>query len=489
MVHILQKRTAHHPRALTPHHNPRGAHPRRDLRMHNLIPHQIRRAHGPQTRADPKHHGHARVARDEKVAVRHRDRPRDVLMQRRDIRNRHEDLVRARVERGRTLRGRPHAGRQTGHISYEDTFFHMCVIEIRPPTWAWFWVSQIAFDVFVVLLSLINAADRPRGLNVKLLTDLRRDGWLFYLALFSLRLMNLVLDFAGDVSLSSLLSCHLPSHSTLDTYTTNALQISFVVLGYCHVPLPLPLPLPAPSTCAYTSANCDTAHSFDWAMVTVVICRLLLRLEYMKLPGAQRHHSLQDVHEMYILTQKTRNSKRDTTPRSTIHHPPPAFLHLPPPDSPTPFLHPRIAHRLSTKNSSPPLSSLLPSPLLSMSTAINLDLPTITAAMAMAMAYSIRHATAHGPRVRDVRLGPWTAGHGTLERRSRIASHHGSEDHCAAACLAAKPSTGTSTRTCFKFTFMFRNEGGGDKGTSRSGKKEGRKEGRKGKEAQRTGVG
>ncbi|KAA1478460.1 hypothetical protein DENSPDRAFT_741114, partial [Dentipellis sp. KUC8613] len=41
--------------------------------------------------------------------------------------------------------------------------------------------SIIAFDVFVVLLSLINAADRPRGLNVKLLTDLRRDGWLFYL--------------------------------------------------------------------------------------------------------------------------------------------------------------------------------------------------------------------------------------------------------------------------------------------------------------------
>ncbi|TFY78803.1 hypothetical protein EWM64_g5209 [Hericium alpestre] len=136
-----------------------------------------------------------------------------------------------------------------GHTRLEDNFFHMCVIETRPSTWAWFWVSQIAFDVFVVLVSLINAADRPRGLNVKLLTDLRRDGWLFYLALFTLRLMNLVLDFV-----------HNPT---------------FVVLGFF----------------------------FDWAMVTVVICRLLLRLEYMKLPGHQRHNSLQDIHEMYILTQ------------------------------------------------------------------------------------------------------------------------------------------------------------------------------------------
>lgn len=37
------------------------------------------------------------------------------------------------------------------------------------------------FDVFLFMLTLFNAASRPRRANVKIITDLRRDGCLFYL--------------------------------------------------------------------------------------------------------------------------------------------------------------------------------------------------------------------------------------------------------------------------------------------------------------------
>ena len=40
---------------------------------------------------------------------------------------------------------------------------------------------KVSFDVFLFILTLFNAASRPRRANVKIITDLRRDGCLFYL--------------------------------------------------------------------------------------------------------------------------------------------------------------------------------------------------------------------------------------------------------------------------------------------------------------------
>jgi hypothetical protein len=40
---------------------------------------------------------------------------------------------------------------------------------------------QALFDVFLFVLTLFNAASRPRRANVKIITDLRRDGCVFYL--------------------------------------------------------------------------------------------------------------------------------------------------------------------------------------------------------------------------------------------------------------------------------------------------------------------
>jgi hypothetical protein len=41
-------------------------------------------------------------------------------------------------------------------------------------------VLKALFDVFLFILTLFNAASRPRRANVKIITDLRRDGCLFY---------------------------------------------------------------------------------------------------------------------------------------------------------------------------------------------------------------------------------------------------------------------------------------------------------------------
>ena len=47
---------------------------------------------------------------------------------------------------------------------------------------------QALFDVFLFVLTLYNAASRPRRANVKIITDLRRDGCVFYLVRANRRL-------------------------------------------------------------------------------------------------------------------------------------------------------------------------------------------------------------------------------------------------------------------------------------------------------------
>jgi hypothetical protein len=42
-------------------------------------------------------------------------------------------------------------------------------------------IVQALFDVFLFILTIFNAASRPRRANVKIITDLRRDGCMFYL--------------------------------------------------------------------------------------------------------------------------------------------------------------------------------------------------------------------------------------------------------------------------------------------------------------------
>jgi len=80
------------------------------------------------------------------------------------------------------------------HVVYDPYIFRMCLIVGRSPYWIGIWLSQALFDVFLFVLTLFNAASRPRRANVKIITDLRRDGCVFYLGLFVGRFLNLALS-------------------------------------------------------------------------------------------------------------------------------------------------------------------------------------------------------------------------------------------------------------------------------------------------------
>lgn len=79
-------------------------------------------------------------------------------------------------------------------IIYDPIVFRMCLIVGRTPYWIGIWLSQALFDVFLFVLTLFNAASRPRRANVKIITDLRRDGCVFYLGLFVGRFLNIALS-------------------------------------------------------------------------------------------------------------------------------------------------------------------------------------------------------------------------------------------------------------------------------------------------------
>ncbi|KAN0107403.1 hypothetical protein V8E52_010234 [Russula decolorans] len=82
----------------------------------------------------------------------------------------------------------------TPHIVSDPYIFRMCLIVGRTPYWIGIWLSQALFDVFLFILTLFNAASRPRRANVKIITDLRRDGCLFYVGLFIGRFLNIALS-------------------------------------------------------------------------------------------------------------------------------------------------------------------------------------------------------------------------------------------------------------------------------------------------------
>ncbi|KAH8985668.1 hypothetical protein EDB92DRAFT_1881631 [Lactarius akahatsu] len=84
------------------------------------------------------------------------------------------------------------------HVVHDPFIFHMCLITGRSPYWIGIWLSQALFDVFLFVLTITNAASRPRRANVKIITDLRRDGLVFYLGLFVGRFLNVALSIPTD---------------------------------------------------------------------------------------------------------------------------------------------------------------------------------------------------------------------------------------------------------------------------------------------------
>ncbi|KAI9452640.1 hypothetical protein BJY52DRAFT_1190127 [Lactarius psammicola] len=116
------------------------------------------------------------------------------------------------------------------HVIHDSFIFHMCLITGRSPYWIGIWLSQALFDVFLFVLTLFNAASRPRRANVKIITDLRRDGCVFYLGLFVGRFLNVALSIPTSVRLS-------PSLFRLDIVAK--LGPTETIFSYCSLIRPL----------------------------------------------------------------------------------------------------------------------------------------------------------------------------------------------------------------------------------------------------------
>lgn len=52
---------------------------------------------------------------------------------------------------------------------------------------------QIAFDIYIAALTFLNSAHRPRPLSVKLITDLQRDGGMFFFVSYQTMMSSLSL--------------------------------------------------------------------------------------------------------------------------------------------------------------------------------------------------------------------------------------------------------------------------------------------------------
>ncbi|KAI0310460.1 hypothetical protein OF83DRAFT_1155017 [Amylostereum chailletii] len=125
------------------------------------------------------------------------------------------------------------------NIQPENEIYHICLITQKPATWVGIWTPQVAFGLFVIGLTLYCAGERPRTVDVELIRRLQFDGAVYFM-----------------VGLD-----HMPG------------AIAF--LTNIH-------PRRLCSVCVLR-----VKARFDWAMVTVVMARLMIRLEDMTLPRSK----------------------------------------------------------------------------------------------------------------------------------------------------------------------------------------------------------
>jgi len=59
------------------------------------------------------------------------------------------------------------------------------------------WAALCVYDLFIVLLTIFNAMDRPHRNYSELSEALHRDGARYFLGLFTLRLVNLIMSIVG----------------------------------------------------------------------------------------------------------------------------------------------------------------------------------------------------------------------------------------------------------------------------------------------------
>jgi len=77
-------------------------------------------------------------------------------------------------------------------LSFADYGINVCGVLAKPDVLRGIWAAPIALEVLVFVFTILNAAHRPRPANLSLGKALYRDGLLFFVALFALRVFNLV---------------------------------------------------------------------------------------------------------------------------------------------------------------------------------------------------------------------------------------------------------------------------------------------------------
>jgi len=83
-----------------------------------------------------------------------------------------------------------------------DPYFHACIYSRKPGfDLAALWIPGLVFEVQVFVVVWWNALDRPRVNVCQLSNALYRDGFFYFIILFSLRFMNLMLAIFAPASL------------------------------------------------------------------------------------------------------------------------------------------------------------------------------------------------------------------------------------------------------------------------------------------------
>ncbi|VDC06027.1 unnamed protein product [Peniophora sp. CBMAI 1063] len=119
------------------------------------------------------------------------------------------------------------------NVIFVGPIVHSCVVQTLPQEEIWVWVTQMVFDVFIFCYTLFNTRERQQ-VTADIISRFRKDCLFFFAILFALRLMNLVLA------------------------TTR--NVSYFTLGYL----------------------------VDFVFVNIIMTRLILRLEYLKLSHNDR---------------------------------------------------------------------------------------------------------------------------------------------------------------------------------------------------------
>ncbi|KAF8479465.1 hypothetical protein JB92DRAFT_1785700 [Gautieria morchelliformis] len=85
------------------------------------------------------------------------------------------------------------------HISY-NPFVKTCIADERPTLLIAGFAAPVAFDIFLFVLTWLNALSRPRHMHTALVSQLHVDGAVFFVSLLTLRLFNIIVVAVAPVN-------------------------------------------------------------------------------------------------------------------------------------------------------------------------------------------------------------------------------------------------------------------------------------------------